>query len=85
MGIKKQRKVHKTLANYNDRIDAIEYIMRVILWAGLAVFLGGFVITCAIDPIRQRIWEVDWLQITGMIAFLGLSGICSFLIWAMRK
>ena len=85
MGIRKQRTVHKKLANYGDRIDVIEGILQGGLWIALVLSVTGFIITCAIDPIRGRILEINWLQITGMAVFVTLIIVCVGILWLINE
>jgi len=47
--------------------------------------LAGFILTFAIDRIRGRLTEFDWLQIGGLVIFLILFLTGGFMLWQLRK
>ena len=79
MGIPNQHKVHKKLEMYDDRITDLENTILHILKVFGIVFTVLFFITWFIDPIRQRPWEMEWLQIIACSLFSILSVMCFML------
>jgi hypothetical protein len=84
MGIPNQHKVHKKLELYDDRITELENMVIAMLKIYGAIFSIGLLISLFVDPIRQRPFELDWLQGLACAAFSLLSLCCMFLIQVVR-
>lgn len=77
-----QAKQHKVIHRIDERLSAVEGIVitaaRVSAVLLIMIGLCGFSVALYFDKISRGIWqEFGWLQISGMVIFLGvlLSGI----------
>jgi len=66
MGIANQKRVHKKLSHYEDRLDDLQASVVGLCKGSIVMFSIGFIVTGFLDPIRARPIEFEWLQVLGM-------------------
>jgi len=80
MGIARQKRVHKSLEWYADRLDDIEGAVMGFCGVLAVMFMALGVVVVFIDHIRQRPFELDWLQTLGIVGCVAMTGVCLWVI-----
>lgn len=83
-------KQHKVIHRIDERLSAVEHIVLVTaqLASVMLAMIGffGFIITIIFDKVARGLWqEFGWMQLAGMMIFLGIFIIGALMVIVIRK